>query len=79
MFENHRKSSIQYCEINLHFEWTKDYQKCQKWSILARFWKTETCGQTVVPDMSLLIGQKLVENTKIEKLKSDILSYFQTL
>ena len=47
----------------------------QFWRVL----KTETCGQTVLPDRSLFIGQKLVENIKIEKLKSDILSYFQTL
>ena len=32
---------------------------------LARFWKPEACGQTVLPDRSLLIGQKLVENAKI--------------
>ena len=28
--------------------------------------KTEACGQTVLPDMSVLIGQKLVENAKIK-------------
>ena len=28
------------------------------------FWKTEACGQTVLPDRSVLIGQKLVENAK---------------
>ena len=28
------------------------------------FWKTEAVGQTVLPDMSLLKGQKLVENAK---------------
>ena len=27
------------------------------------------CDQTVLPDMSILIGQKLVENAKIENLK----------
>ena len=26
------------------------------------FWKPEACGQTVLPDRSVLIGQKLVEN-----------------
>ena len=33
----------------------------------ARFWKTpktQAFGQTVLPDRSLLIGQKLVENAK---------------
>ena len=28
----------------------------------ANFWKAEACGQTVLPDRSTLIGQKLVEN-----------------
>ena len=35
---------------------------------LASFWKTEACGQTVLPDRSVLIGQKMVENAKILKL-----------
>ena len=69
MFENHRKSLIQHCErseLRLHFEWTKVNWKCQKWSILESFWKPEACGQTVLPDSSILIGQKLVENAKIK-------------
>ena len=33
---------------------------------LASFRKTEVCGQTVLPDKSILIGQKLAENAKIE-------------
>ena len=37
------------------FEWTKVNYKCQKLSILARFWKSEACGQTALPDSSLLI------------------------
>ena len=48
--------------------------------ICASFWKPEACGQTVLPDRSLLIGQKLAENAKIrEKFKCDILSNFQTI
>ena len=31
------------------------------------FLKTVACGQTVLPDRSVLIEQKLVENAKIEK------------
>ena len=31
----------------------------------------EACGQIVLPDKSLLIGQKLVENGKIEKVKNE--------
>ena len=43
------------------------------------FRKPEACGQTVLPDRSVLIGQKLVENAKIKKFKCDILGDFQTL
>ena len=69
VFENRRKSLIQHCErseLRLHFQWTKVHQKCQKCSILANFRKPEACGQTVLPDRSVLIGQKLVENAKIQ-------------
>ena len=48
-------------------------------SILASFSKPEACGQTVLPDKSLSIEQKLVENAKIQKFKCDILSNFQTM
>ena len=43
------------------------------------FWKPKACGQTELPDRSVLIGQKLVGNAKIEKLKCDIFDDFQTL
>ena len=33
----------------------------------------------MLPDRSVLIGQRLVENAKIEKFKCDILSNFQTV
>ena len=36
-------------------------------------------GQTVLPDRLVLMKQKLVENTEIEKFKCDILGDFQTL
>ena len=32
--------------------------------ILASFWKPEDCGQTVLPDRSFLIEQKLMKNAK---------------
>ena len=82
VFENHRKSLVQHCErseLRLHFEWTKVNKKCQKLSILASFWKPEACGQTVLPDRSVLIGQKLVKNAKLQKFKCDILGDFQTM
>ena len=31
------------------------------------FWQTEACGQTVLPDRPVLIGQKLVKKAKIKK------------
>ena len=43
------------------------------------FEKTEAYGQTVFPDRSLLVGQKLEENAKIELFKCDILGNFQTM
>ena len=44
---------------------------------LASFWKSEACGQTVLQcNQLLLIGQKFVENAKIEKLKCDIFWWF---
>ena len=69
MFENHRKSRIQYCErseLSLHFECTKVHQKCQISPIFASFGKPEACGQTVLPDRSIFVGQKLEDNAKIE-------------
>ena len=33
---------------------------------LANFLKSETCGHTVLPDGSVLMGQKLMENAKIK-------------
>ena len=50
-----------------------------KWAILASFWKSEVCGQTVLPDRSLLIGQKFAENAKFEKFICDFLGNFQSL
>ena len=36
---------------------------------MVNFEKPEAYSQTVLPEKSLLIGQKLVENAKIEKFK----------
>ena len=38
------------------------------------FWKP--CGQTVLPDRSILIGQKLVKNAKMESFKCDVFWWF---
>ena len=44
-------------------------QKLIKKTKNPQFWQVlrKACGKTVLPDRSLLIGQKLVENAKIEK------------
>ena len=36
---------------------------------MSSFWKPEACGQTVLPDRQVLIGQKLVENAQITKIQ----------
>ena len=41
--------------------------------------KPAACGQTVLPDRSILIGQKISENTRIKKFKCDFLGDFQTV
>ena len=51
-------------------------KNAKKWSILASFWKPEACGQTVLPDRSVFIGQKLMENAKNQKFMWDILMIF---
>ena len=43
------------------------------------FLKHEACSQTVLPDSPILVGQKLVKNAKVGKLKCDILGDFQTM
>ena len=79
MVENHRKSLIQHCErseVRLNIF---NGQKFIKNAKNGQFRKPEACGQTVLPDRSLLIGKKLVENAKIEKFKCDIVIDLQTL
>ena len=48
-------------------------------SFWASFWKAEVCGQTVLPDRSILIGQKLKNSNEtflvIFKLCADIHSF----
>ena len=41
---------------------------------IVSFWKYESCGQAVLPDRSVLIGPKLLENVNIWKFRLDILS-----
>ena len=51
------------------FSGQKFIKNAKKRFILAIFWKLENCGQIVLPDRSLLVGQKLVENAKNWKIK----------
>ena len=41
--------------------------------------KPKACGQTMLPDRSVLMRQKLVENARMEKFKCNILSNFRTM
>ena len=64
MFENHRKSLIHTCErseLRLHI----DEQTFIKNAKNGQFWKPDAWGQTVIPECSILTGQKLIENAKI--------------
>ena len=36
---------------------------------LGKFWKPKDFGQTVLPDKSLFIRKKVVENAKVEKIE----------
>ena len=57
----------------------KFIKNVKKWSILLSFWKLEAFGRTVLLDRSFLIGQKLVENAKIQTFKRDIFGEFQAM
>ena len=52
---------------NMASEWTKVHYKGSKMVHLGQIWKPEAYGQTVFPDWSILVGQKLVENAKIKQ------------
>ena len=79
---NHRKvsfniaSEVSYVCILSGQKFIKNAKNGPFWRV---FEKPEACGQTVLPDRSVLIEQKLVENTKIRKFRCDILSDFQTM
>ena len=69
MFENVKKvlfniaSEASYIYILSGQKFVKNAKNGPFWRV---FWNPEACGQTVLPDRSLLIGQKLVENAKNE-------------
>ena len=51
----------------------ENHKKSHFWRVLL---KPEDSGQTVLPDRSILIGQKLVKIAKIEKFKMRHLDRF---
>ena len=60
VFENHRKSRIQYCErseLRLHFEWTKVHTKCQKSSISAWNLRSNIVSRQVTFKRTKLVGK----------------------
>ena len=64
MFEDHRKSLIQYRERSeLRLQVDKSSSKMPKTVHFESFWKAEPCCQTVLPDRPFLIRQKLLKNT----------------
>ena len=56
-------SEASYAYILNGQKFIKNAKNCPFWRF---FSKPEACGQTVLPDKSALIGQKLVENTKTQ-------------
>ena len=75
VFENHRKSLIQHCELRLHFEWTKLIKNAKNGRFNG-FIKTEACIQTVLPDRSVLIRQNWRKMPKIQmRLFEDFSNY----
>ena len=73
VFENHNKvsfniaSEASYVYILSGQKLIKNTQNGPFWRV---FEKPEACGQTVLPDRSLLIGQKMVENAKMSKIEN---------
>ena len=57
----------------------KLFKKPKKWSILARFWNPKACGQTVLPDRSVLLGQKLAKHAKIGKIQMQYFELFSNI
>ena len=48
--------------LNIATELRSNFIEMPKLVNLASFWNPEVCGQTVLPDRSILTGQKLKEN-----------------
>ena len=82
VFENLQKkahSTLQAKRAALTYWVYKSSWKIPKIFYFSEFLKTWCYGQTVLPDMSTLIGQKLLENVIMKKFKWDYLGEFQQL
>ena len=81
VYENSQKSVIyniaSVCELRLHFKWTYSL-KLPKNGPIWRFFENLKLAvkQSYYLDWSVLIGQKLVENAKIQNFKCDTLGDF---
>ena len=74
VFEYIRKSrEVRYIYILSGQKFIKNVKKGQFWRV---FWEPEAWSKKMLPDRSVLIGQKLVENDKIKELKCDIFDDF---
>ena len=67
VFENHRKSLIKHCASEASYIFILSGQKLIKRPNIVNFERIQACGQTVLPDMSILTEQKLAKSTKIKK------------
>ena len=54
-------------------------QHCERSELPLQFEKIEACGETVLPEGSILKGQKLVKKSQIKNYQCDILGNFQTM
>ena len=78
MFENYRKVSFNIAS-EASYVYILSGQKFIKNAQNSQFWRLfENLKLAVLPDWSILIGQKLMENAKIQKFKCDIFGDFQT-
>ena len=75
VFQNHRKSLIQRSEASYVYimsgqKYIKNAKNCSFWRV---FEKLEAFGQTVLPDMPILIGETFVVKAKITLKLNQIL------
>ena len=70
-----QKRSHSTLRATLQFKWTKILKNAQN-SQFGSFLHTVVCGQTVLPNRSIVVRQQLVENIKIQMRRFQWFSYF---